>query len=317
VTLVFLGTPQAAVPSLLAVLEAGHRVSLVVTRPDRPAGRSRRPVAPPVKQAASARGLEVIQPRKVRTEAFAQSLAEAEPDCLVVVAYGRILSKPVLKIPRSGPVNLHFSLLPRYRGAAPVQWALARGEGVTGVTTMCMNERMDEGDLLFQREVTVEPGEHAPALEQRLARVGAGLLVETLEALEDGTVDPQAQDHSAATLAPLLSRSDGDVDPALAAREIAGRVRGFDPWPGVWLSRGERRIRIAEASELDGPPLDAVPGALVGLTPDGLLMACGGGSRLLVTRVQPAGKRAMAVRDAVNGRLFGVGDRLERPPSID
>jgi methionyl-tRNA formyltransferase len=315
VTLVFLGTPQAAVPSLLALEEAGHRIGLVVTQPDRPIGRSRKPVAPPVKQTAERLGLEVIQPRKVRNAAFAQALAEVEPDCLAVVAYGRILPPAVLEVPRLGPINLHFSLLPRYRGAAPVQWALARGEQVTGVTTMRINERMDEGDLFLQRAVPIEANEHAPALEQRLATIGAALLVDTLDALERRTIEPQPQDHDAATLAPLLSRADGDVDPELTAAEIVGRVRGFDPWPGAWLLRGQRRLRVATALALDGPPLTEPPGTLVRCTAEGVLMACGGGSGLLVSRVQPEGGRVMAVRDAINGRLLGVGDRLERPPA--
>jgi len=315
VTLVFLGTPPAAVPSLLALLEAGHQVGLVVTQPDRPAGRSRKPVAPPVKQTALRLGLEVIQPHKVRSAAFVQALAAVEPDCLVVVAYGRILCPAVLEVPRLEPVNLHFSLLPRYRGAAPVQWALARGEQVTGVTTMLMNERMDEGDLLLQHAIPVEADEHAPALAQRLAAIGAGLLVDTLDALEQRTVEPRPQDHHAATLAPLLSRADGNLDPELTAAEIAGRVRGFDPWPGAWLLCGERRLRIVEALPLEGPPLTEVPGTLVRITAAGLLMACGGGSGLMVSRVQPEGRRVMTVRDAINGRLLGVGDRFERPPA--
>jgi methionyl-tRNA formyltransferase len=289
VTLVFLGTPQAAVPSLLALEEAGHRIGLVVTQPDRPIGRSRKPVAPPVKQTAERLGLEVIQPRKVRNAAFAQALAEVEPDCLAVVAYGRILPPAVLEVPRLGQV--------------------------TGVTTMRINERMDEGDLFLQRAVPIEANEHAPALEQRLATIGAALLVDTLDALERRTIEPQPQDHDAATLAPLLSRADGDVDPELTAAEIVGRVRGFDPWPGAWLLRGQRRLRVATALALDGPPLTEPPGTLVRCTAEGVLMACGGGSGLLVSRVQPEGGRVMAVRDAINGRLLGVGDRLERPPA--
>lgn len=308
---VFFGTPGAAVPSLHALLEAGHELPLVVTQPDRPAGRSRRPAPPPVKRAALERGLELLQPAKVRGAAFRERLAACRPDFLAVVAFGRILPSRVLALGKSGAVNVHFSLLPAYRGAAPVQWALARGETTTGVTTMLMNERMDEGDVLMQREIQIAPGEHAPELEERLARIGAALLVETLREVRAGRLEPRAQDHTRATLAPLLSRADGEIGPDLSAAEIEGRVRGFDPWPGVWLSRAGKRLRLVDVRALEktapGPPA----GSLVELTREGLLMACGGGTRLLLLRVQPEGGRPLGARDAVNGRHLRVGDRLE------
>lgn len=308
---VFLGTPGAAVPSLEALIEAGHEVVLVVTQPDRPAGRSRRPLPPPVKRTALERGLELFQPARVRDEAFRERLASCRPDVLAVVAYGRILPGRVLALGAGGAVNVHFSLLPAYRGAAPVQWALARGETVTGVTTMLMNEKMDEGDILLQREVAILPGEHAPALEERLAHLGAALLEQTLDGLRTATLVPRPQDHAAATIAPLLSRADGEVSPELEAKKIEGRIRGFDPWPGVWLSRAGRRIRLVEALALEGRNPAAPPGLLTDLTRDGLVMACGAGSRLLLRRVQPEGRRVLAARDAVNGRHLQVGERLE------
>jgi methionyl-tRNA formyltransferase len=248
---------------------------------------------------------------KLRTRALAAELASRRPDLLVVVAFGRILSRRVLDVARLGAVNVHFSLLPELRGAAPVQWALARGYETTGVTTMLMNEKMDEGDLLLQRKIDVNPGEHAPSLGRRLARVGCDLLIETLDGLEAGTLRPRAQDHSVATLAPLLSREDGQVDPSATAEEIAGRVRGFDPWPGVWLLRADRRIRIVEVAPSPGTDPDARPGTLTGITDDGIVMACGGGSRLLLVEVQPEGRKRMRALDAVNGRQLSVGDRLE------
>lgn len=308
---VFLGTPDVAIPSLLALIEAGHEIALAVTQPDRPAGRSRQPVPPPVKRAAAERGLPLFQPAKVRDAAFRERLAACRPDALCVVAYGRILPAPVLALPAGGAVNVHFSLLPAYRGAAPVQWALARGEAVTGVTTMLMNERMDEGDILLQQEVPILPGEHAPALEGRLAQVGAALLVQTLAGLGAGTLEARPQEQAGASLAPLLSRSDGAISPQLDAREIEGRVRGFDPWPGVWLSRKGARIRLVEARALDGLEPAAPPGSLTALTPEGLILVCGGGTRLLLGRVQPEGRRVLGARDAVNGRHLAVGERLE------
>jgi methionyl-tRNA formyltransferase len=314
VKLIFLGTPTPAVPSLRALIDAGHEVPLAVTRRDRPVGRSRQPQAPPVKRAALASGIEVFQPKRVRDAAFRDRLASVRPDLLVVVAYGRILTGEVLRLAPEGAINLHFSLLPRYRGAAPVQWALARGERETGVTTMSMNERLDEGDLLLQRTVPIEPTEHAPALQGRLAVIGAELLIETLDRIKTGSLEPRPQKDDEATQAPRLSAADGEIDRARSAGEIEGRVRGFDPWPGVWMRIGGRRIRIVSAHEVTGPPSPEPPGLISELTDEGLILICGGGSRLALETVQPEARRAMAARDAVNGRHLEPGQRLEEPP---
>jgi len=317
VRIVFLGTPRAAVPSLRALIDAGHEVVRVVTQPDRPAGRRGRPLPGPVKIAAAKHGLDLIQPARVRNAAFREAIAECRPDLLVVVAYGRILTRAVLDLPRLGAVNLHYSLLPEYRGAAPVQWALARGEIVTGVTTMLMNEQLDEGDVLLQREVEILAGEHAPALERRLSELGSGVLVETLLGLESGALTPREQDHDAATFAPLLTRVDGEIDPALTAAEIEGRVRGFDPWPGAWVAGPRRRLRIMEAEALESGGSGEPPGTVLDLETEGLVLSCGEGSRLLVRKLQPEGGRAISARDAVNGRLLQPGDRIEVPPRVD
>ncbi len=239
-------------------------------------------------------------------------MEQCRPDLLTVVAYGRILPLPVLELAPRGAVNVHFSLLPRYRGAAPVQWALARGETVTGVTTMLMNERMDEGDILLSRRVAIEKEEHAPALAARLARCGASLLVETLDKLSRGGLTPQPQCHSEATLAPILRREDGEVGPGLDAVEIEGRVRGFDPWPGVWLSRRGKRLRLTDVLALREETTREPPGRLLELRPEGMVMACGGGSVLLLRSIQPEGKRPLTLREAVNGRQIAPGDRLDR-----
>jgi len=308
-----MGTPESAVLALDAILVAGHDVALVVTRPDRPAGRTKAPQPPPVKALASSRALRLIQPDNVRTPGFLETLMDATPDVLVVVAYGRILSRPVVDAARHGAINLHFSLLPAYRGAAPVQWALARGEDVTGVTTFRIDEGLDTGDVLGQRSVAIAPGEHAPALLARLATTGATLLVETLDGLATGSIRRTPQDHDRATKAPLLTRRDGLWDPSWSAREVEGRVRGFDPWPGVWAARAGKRLRIVGARALPDASAEGAPGTVLALDGEGLRLSCAAGTVAVLDSVQPDGRRAMPVREAVNGRLLRPGDRLERP----
>jgi methionyl-tRNA formyltransferase len=310
---VFLGTPAPAVPSLEAIVRAGHDVRLVVTQPDRPAGRSKALRPSPVKERALALDLPVIQPEKVRGPEFAAAIAAARPEALAVVAYGRLLVRPVLSIPRHGAINVHFSLLPAYRGAAPVQWALARGERDTGVTTFRIDDGLDTGDILEQRPLSITPDERAPALLGRLADVGAELLVSTLAGLEAGTIQPVRQDPSLASPAPLLTRKDGYWDPAWSAAELAGRVRGFDPWPGVWALRAGRRLRLAEASALEDSSTDAPPGTVLALAHDAITLACAAGTVASIATIQPEGGRAMSASAAVNGRLLSPKDRLESP----
>ena len=311
---VFLGTPRTAVPSLEALLADGHDVRLVVTRPDRPAGRSKTPVPPPVKVRAAEAGIEVLQPEKVRDRAFLAAIEGARPDVIAVVAYGRILTRPVLDAAPHGAINVHFSLLPRYRGAAPVAWALAHGEERTGVTTFRLDEGLDTGDVLLVRETAIEPREHAPALLERLARLGADLLVETLRGCAAGSIVPRAQEHGLATSAPALTRSDGAWDPGWDARTVEGRVRGLDPWPGVWASVRDKRIRIVAARLATGTT-ERDPGFVLGLDGEDLTVAAGRGGIVAVSRVQPEGRRAMSAREAVSGRRILPGDRLERPPA--
>jgi methionyl-tRNA formyltransferase len=310
---VFLGTPAPAVPSLDAIVRAGHDVPLVVTQPDRPAGRSKALRPSPVKERAMALGLTVIQPEKVRAPAFATALAAARPEALAVVAYGRLLVRPVLDVARHGAINVHFSMLPAYRGAAPVQWALARGERETGVTTFRIDEGLDTGDILEQRPLSIAPDERAPALLDRLAVLGAEMLVSTLAGLAEGTIRPVRQDPSRVSVAPLLTRDDGCWDPGWSARELAGRVRGFDPWPGVWALWAGRRVRLAEAAELTDSSTGAPPGTVLARRHDAITLACASGTVASIASVQPEGGRAMSASAAVNGRLISPKGRLESP----
>ncbi len=309
--LAFLGTPQVAVPFLHAVQGAGHAVSIVICNPDRPAGRSARPQPPPVKQAAEQLGLPVWQPKSARGPVFLRKIAECRPDLLVVVAYGRILPLPVLNASVHGAVNVHFSLLPKYRGAAPVQWSLVRGEAVTGVSTMLLNEGMDEGDILLQKEVEIRPGEHSPSLHHRLVEAGLPLLLETIDRLDAGNLLPIPQYADAASYAPMILKEDGQPQPEATAVEIEGQVRGFDPWPGVWFRKADRRIRIREAHAVVSAEHDAQPGTVLELQAGALHVACGDRSVLAVTVLQPEGKGKISAVDSVNGRQLVPGDVLE------
>jgi len=311
VRVVFFGTPAVAATSLAALLEAGVDVPLVVTQPDRPIGRSKRPMPSAVKQLALDHQLPVEQPQRLRTKAFRESIGALEPDLLAVVAYGRILSQRLIDQTPLGAVNVHFSLLPAYRGAAPVQWALANGEQVTGVTTMHINARLDEGDLLLQEPLEIAAGEHAPALTQRLAERGAPLLVRTLQELKAGALRPVPQAHELASFAPILLREHGFVDPLqMSAAEIEGRVRGFDPWPGVWLMHAGQRLRLHVARAIDQEG-DAEAGQLVHLADDRWALRCARETWLQIDEVQLQGRRRLPIADVIRGRQLQDGARLE------
>lgn len=303
---VFFGTPELAVPSLRALVAAGHEAQLAVSQPDRAGGRARAPEPTPVKRAAREMGIATLEPERLADEGFLAALRSAAADLFVVVAYGRILRRGLLDL--APAVNLHFSLLPLYRGAAPVQWTLARGEKVSGVTTMLINERLDEGDVLLKREAAILPGEHAPALRARLAQLGAALLVETVERFAAGTLERRPQDPRAATYAPRLSPADGEVDLRMRAVEIEGRIRGFDPWPGVWARLAGRRVRLVDGRAL-AAQRDEAPGTVVELS-GGLGLVCGEGTVLQLERLQFAGRRPASAVAARNGRQIRPGDVL-------
>jgi methionyl-tRNA formyltransferase len=284
---VFLGTPAFAVASLDALARAGHEIAAVVAQPDRPAGRGQALREPATKAWARGRGVRVLQPEKVRDGKLAAELAALRPDVLAVAAYGRILGKDLLDLAPHGAVNVHGSLLPRYRGAAPIQWAVANGEAETGVSIMQMDEGLDTGDVLLQRALAIGPDETAEALSPRLAAVGAAALVEALALAEAGALVPVRQDPARATLAPILTKEDGRIDWTCPASAIAARLRGFSPWPGAWTTLEGRVVKILEARAEEaaaGRPGEARRSGR------GLAVACGGGTALAIARLQPEGR---------------------------
>ena len=308
--IVFFGSPAPAIPPLQEILCAPDlEVTCVVSQPDRPAGRGRRLQAPPVKNAALEAGLVVRQPRYIRKPQFAEWLRGEEPDLAVVVAYGKIFPPDLLSIPRYGCVNLHLSLLPKYRGAAPVNWALIKGEEVTGITTMLMDEGMDTGPILLQKKVEVLPGERAGDLGMRLAREGAPLLVKSTRDLAGGTLSPTPQDHDEATYAPILKKEDGKVDWTLSASEIVNRWRGLHPWPGLFSVLRDQHIKLLEVNVTQIEHPVAEPGSLYQESKR-LCVACGEATWLELLRVQLAGRKAMEISSFLQGYHFNPGERL-------
>lgn len=306
--IIFMGTPESAVPTLRRCVEAGHEILSVWTQPDRPAGRGNRLKAPPVKEFALAHGLMVRQPSRIKTEEALALFKEQEFDAAVVVAYGRILPPTFLRAPRFGCVNVHFSLLPKYRGAAPVNWAIVRGERETGVTTMHMDEGLDTGPVLLQRSTTIEAGETAPHLLERLSHEGAELLFETLARLEE--LVPRPQDDARATLAPILRREDGLIDWSLDAVQIEQRVRGFQPWPNAFTTHHGRRLIVWRAEAMQQEAGATASGTLIVARGDDLFVACGGGTALKLLEVQPEGKQRLRARDFINGSRVQAGEKL-------
>src|SRR5208337_2736920 len=243
--LVFCGTPRFAVPTLEKLVEAGHSVALVVTQPDRPRGRGMEVAVSPVKEAAMRLGIAVAQPATIKNNAeFRDQLTTINPDAIIVVGYGRIIPQWMIDLPRLGNLNLHASLLPKYRGAAPIQWAIASGESATGVTTMRIDAGLDTGDILMQREMSIAAEDTAETLGPKLASVGANLMVETLRGLGNGEVRPTPQDHSQATLAPILKKEDGRMDFARSAKDLFNRLRGFQPWPGAFTIFKAKTLQV-------------------------------------------------------------------------
>lgn len=299
--LIFCGTPQFALPTLHALIEAEHHVQLVVCQPDRPRGRGQQIAVPAVKQRAIELGLEITQPEKIKNNAeFRARLEALNPDAIIVVAYGRIIPAWMLALPCFGNINLHASLLPKYRGAAPIQWAIANGEQTTGVTTMRLEEGLDTGGILLQQKISIDPNDTAATLAPRLAKTGADLMVKTMHQLESGELIPIAQDDSNATLAPLLAREDGHIDFSRPAQVIVNRMRGFQPWPGAYATYHGKNLQITDARAIP-PAADALLPGTLQASGGRLLAWCGENTILEILELQPEGKRRMSAREFVSG----------------
>ena len=306
----FMGTPAFAVPTLRAVCDAGWPIVGVVCQPDKPVGRGQKLTPPPVKALALERGLSVHQPARIRNNPeFMGLLRELAPDLILVVAYGKLLPKEVLDLPRYGCLNVHASLLPRYRGAAPIQWAIIRGEAVTGVTLMKMDIGMDTGDMLARADLPIDPADTTATLSPRLAELGARLAVAEIPRWIAGELRPQRQDDEAATMAPMLAKETGVIDWSQPARAIADLVRGVQPWPGAATTLAGQPLKIQVAGVLD-EPTDAAPGTILALTTEGWKVATGKGT-LLLREVQAPGKPARPAADVARGwREVSPGVRL-------
>jgi methionyl-tRNA formyltransferase len=308
VKLVFCGTPQFAIPTLKKLLAAGHAIELVVTQPDRVRGRDDHPSPPPVKVLAGEAGLPVVQPEKIKNNPELRARLESiRPDAIIVVAYGRIIPEWMLNLPQFGNLNLHASLLPKYRGAAPIQWAIANGQTVTGATTMLLDPGLDTGDILLQRALPIGPEQTSEDLFPLLATGGADLMLETLAGLETGSIQPAPQDHAAASLAPILEREDALVDFARTAQEIYNRWRGFQPWPGAYTFFRGRKLTLHRLR-----PAESILGAPGEIVLDGgrFFVAAGSATALELLEVQQEGKKRMAVGDFFRGTVPRSHERL-------
>ena len=305
--LVFCGTPRFAVPTLEKLVEAGFRIQMVVTQPDKPRGRGMELSPSPVKQRALEFGLSLAQPSKIKNnEEFRSQLSDLRPEAIIVVGYGRLIPQWMIDLPPLGNINLHASLLPKYRGAAPIQWAIACGETVTGATTMKIDSGLDTGNILLQKEIPIEPKDTAETLAPRLAAIGADLVRDTLHGLQAGAVHPIPQDNTKASLAPILKKEDGEINFHRSAEEICNRLRGFQPWPGAYTNFRDKNLHIWDARPVQRSSSEA---ELV-VEADRLIVGCGKGTTMELLEVQLEGKKRMAARDFVHGYRPKSGEKL-------
>ncbi|HMT09725.1 MAG TPA: methionyl-tRNA formyltransferase [Pyrinomonadaceae bacterium] len=304
--IVFMGTPSPAAMSLRRLIDDGHEIAAVYTQPDRPAGRGNKLTMPPVKEIALEQGIQVLQPEKIRTSEAIEQFRSFNADVAVVVAYGRILPKDYLTAFPHGAINVHFSLLPKYRGAAPVNWAIVNGETKTGVTTMQMDEGLDTGDILEQVETPIGERENAIELMARLGELGAETISNTLRRLD--SLIPQRQDDSAMSIAPIMKKSDGLIDWNMSATDIERRIRGFQPFPSSFTTHGDKRV-VIYSGMVESDNVDVQPGKIVEAK-QRLVVNCGEGTQLVVEELQLEGKRRMAARDVLNSGAFAVGQHF-------
>ncbi|MEE8605090.1 MAG: methionyl-tRNA formyltransferase [Candidatus Aminicenantaceae bacterium] len=301
--IVFFGSPDSSVYSLKKILEEGHRVELIITQPDKPAGRGNKMTTSPVKRFAQALNIPVYQPARIRKDPFAlEKLKGINPDINLVVAYGQIIPTPLIYYPKYNSINLHFSLLPKYRGASPVHWSILNGDKSTGVTIFELNEKMDSGDLLSQQKLGILPGEYARDLEVRLAAIGAELLCKTVDQID--SIPHTKQAHSQATFAPLLKKEDGKIYWTKSASEIDRKIRAFTPWPSAYSFLDQKRIIITRGKVLDGKSHGLSPGKIFDVNKTGIQVCCGQNSIYLIEKLQPAGKKAM------NAYAFSLGTQI-------
>ena len=297
--IVFMGTPDFAVPTLEALHDSEHELLAVITQPDRPKGRGRKLCPPPVKETAVAHGYSVLQPESVRTDTFHKQMAGLAPDLFVVVAFGQILPQSLLDIPAQGAINVHASLLPRYRGSAPIQWAIINGEEETGVTTMMMDKGMDTGDILLLEKTPIGKNETAAELHDRLSTMGAQTLLATLDKLKAGTLTPVAQDPDKATYAPMLKKRDGEIDWSLPAHRIQCLIRGVTPWPGAFTFSNGMRLKIFKSSVMERD-ISVPPGTIIECFPGELRVATGEGA-LAIQEIQGASGKRLPIDDFLCG----------------
>jgi len=308
VRIVFFGSPELALPSLKKLIERGHKVELIITQPDKPSGRGKKLMPCPVKKAALDLNIPCYQPLKIKKDEIAlEKIKEIQPDLNVVVAYGQIIPSSIIYLPRYHSLNVHFSLLPKYRGASPVQWALLNGEEKTGITIFELNEKMDEGDILTQKEIEILPEENAGELESRLAPIGADFLIETIARI--GKISPHKQDHSRATYAHKLSKEDGKIDWTKNSLQIERQIRAFTPWPSAFAFLHGRRMIIHKGKKIEdqsSPSLN--PGEILGIEKQGIEVCCGERSVYLIQSLQPEGKKMMDAYAFCLGARIKPGD---------
>ncbi len=307
--IVFFGSPALALPSLKKLLEANHSIEFIITQPDKPSGRGKKLSPPPVKKVALDLNIPVYQPEKIRKDPVAlEKIQKIQPDLNVVVAYGQIIPSSIIYHPRYNSINVHFSLLPKYRGASPVQWAILNGEKRTGITIFELNEKMDEGDILTQEEVDIFPHEGAAELEARLAEKGAELLVETIAKMDE--ITPLKQDHSIATYASQIKKENGRIEWTKHALHVERQVRAFTPWPSAYTFLGGKRIKIHKGRRIENKIVPSSPGEILEIRKEGIEVCCGEGSVFLMESLQPENRKRMDSFAFSHGAKIKPGDKL-------